>query len=603
MRKKTIGKRLWLSHCFVAIGVFLVIIVVFVVYTIHLLLTRINDSNASQLSALMNQVELEIGRMDTVLLNLLYSKTIRENYDDIGTNQQKSWDIMEAMTSINGPRLEVQQINAYTLDGFLVSAGYNNRMMEFDSSGEKWYQPTLAREGRRCIFVPDMDYSAQITTGLGRQRYMSVFRVFYNKYGQPSGIVEVMRDVRYIFRSLDDLKKSSRQQASVFVYEPEGKLIYRQAGMTTLTDLEYGRLIDQQKAGGSNSFRYSVQGHTFRVQMERSEETSWVFVMAMPEQEIYRPFRSFIAIVAALTIVIIPLIFFVSNAVAKRISSPIKQLHIKVAGTTLDNIGDMDWQVDGGTVEVEALAFGFRRMTEQLARSVAEVIEANRQEAQARMVALQAQMNPHFLYNSLTNISVMAEKGMNEGIVEMCGNISFMLRYASSAANPVVTVQDELDYVESYLNCMRIRYGQYLHYSIDMDPGTDQLETIKLVVQPLVENAIRYGVGEDSTWRIKVRSYFEPDDGWRISVRSDGASFDREKLEALHASIRELDKTGSYPALSIKGMGLLNLYSRLRLYFGEAAVFEIHSEQEPGHVTIQIGRRASGKEKKEEQLA
>ena len=590
---KTVKQQLLRSHFLVAISIFTITVASFSVYAFYLLSEHVNESNMAQLNAVVNQVELEVGRMDTVLLNILYSSVVKDNYDAIGIDPKKNQEIMDAMTSINGPRLEVQQINAYTLNGRAVSAGFNNRMMDLDISGEEWFDPVLKMDGKRYIHVPQIGDDTKMIANQGRQRYISILRIFYDKYNQKSGIVEVMRDVRYVFRSLKDQVEMGKSRESVSVFMPEGNLIYSQRE-NFLSEPDIKLLIERQKTVASDSFRFITDNEPHRVHMQISAETGWIFVMSIPESEIYKPIYHLLWIAALLSAFIILLIFFISNTVAKRIAGPIKQLHVRVSSTKLHNMTETSWKISGGTVEVDELARGFRQMTKQLSCSIEETLEANKQESQARMIALQAQMNPHFIYNSLTNISVMAENGMDDGIVEMCSKISFMLRYASSSSNSVVSMRDELNYVKNYLDCMCIRYGKYLYYEINVEPGTADLQIFKLAVQPLVENAIHHGVGEDSCWRIIIKSYLVENDGWRISVRNDGTCFNEKNLQELHLRMKELESNGNYPQFSIKGMGLLNLYSRLKLFFNAKAFFEIRSDCKT--VEIIIGKKTNDSE-------
>ena len=122
----------------------------------------------------------------------------------------------------------------------------------------------------------------------------------------------------------------------------------------------------------------------------------------------------------------------------------------------------------------------------------------------ARSMALQTQINPHFYYNTLSSIIVLAENGDSETVVKMCRNLSQIMRYITSTAETTVTLKDELDYVQKYLYCMKVRYQSSLNYSIHVDESLLSQPVPKLIIQPIVENAIRYGSNCAPPWNISI---------------------------------------------------------------------------------------------------
>ena len=118
-------------------------------------------------------------------------------------------------------------------------------------------------------------------------------------------------------------------------------------------------------------------------------------------------------------------------------------------------------------------------------------------------MALQSQINPHFYYNSLASVIVLAENDQPDEVIRMCRNLTKIMRYITNT-NETVTVRDEIDYINQYLDCMKVRYQSSLNYIINVDPEVMTEKIPRLLIQPLVENAIKYGIDSEPPWGIAI---------------------------------------------------------------------------------------------------
>ena len=130
-------------------------------------------------------------------------------------------------------------------------------------------------------------------------------------------------------------------------------------------------------------------------------------------------------------------------------------------------------------------------------------------EIQAQMLALQAQMNPHFLYNSLNTIGAMAEEGMTEEVTSMCQDITSILRYISSDKESVSTVEEELEHCSLYLNCMKMRFKDKFTYEFDIGDDLLDLKIPKLCIQLLIENSVKFVSKTAPPWHIRIEGYID----------------------------------------------------------------------------------------------
>ena len=169
----------------------------------------------------------------------------------------------------------------------------------------------------------------------------------------------------------------------------------------------------------------------------------------------------------------------------------------------------------------------------------------------------------------------------------MCRNLTKIMRYITNT-NEAVTVKEEIDYINQYLDCMKVRYQSSLNYIINIDPDVMNEKIPRLLIQPLVENAIKYGIDSEPPWGIAIHGY-QKDNGWRIEVMDSGQGFSEEALQMIQDRIKTAQGMLGLPEMQINGMGTLNVYLRWHLYAGDTMIFELNNT-EAGHAIVTIGR-------------
>jgi two-component system sensor histidine kinase YesM len=208
---------------------------------------------------------------------------------------------------------------------------------------------------------------------------------------------------------------------------------------------------------------------------------------------------------------------------------------------------------------------------------------------QSEFDALQAQVNPHFLYNVLNVISHQGLKSGNETICEICEKLASMLRYSAGTSRRLVTVREELDYVRHYLYLLKTRYLNKLSYEVNAQDEVMDQEMPKIVVQQLVENAVTHGYKDTSKiMLIEIKGWIE-NGFWYIEVKNNGDGFEPDKKAHLEQQILELRNRIQEENLNVDigGMGLLTIYARLLIVFGPAAVLKI--SESPEGTSVKIG--------------
>ena len=204
-------------------------------------------------------------------------------------------------------------------------------------------------------------------------------------------------------------------------------------------------------------------------------------------------------------------------------------------------------------------------MAEQLGALIHERVEQEKTIKKAELRALQAQITPHFMYNTLETIVWLAEEGRNSEVVEMTMAFTGFLRISLSRGADYITVEREEQHVANYLQIQSVRYGSIMRYAIDIDPALHERYMLKIVLQPLVENAIYHGIKRRrGRGQITVTGRRQAG-GMYFAVEDNGMGMTPERLAEVRTSLQNgapLDPDGK------GGYGLRNVEQRLRLYYG-----------------------------------
>jgi len=232
-----------------------------------------------------------------------------------------------------------------------------------------------------------------------------------------------------------------------------------------------------------------------------------------------------------------------------------------------DEIGSLAKTFNYMIGEIESLVQKQEETIEELKRERDYVSEVQKQKRKAELKALQAQINPHFLYNTLNAITWQAADQGAEEISILSNSLGKFFRISLSKGAEVITLGEELEHVKSYLEIQSIRYHSRLSYEIEVDESWLDIRMIKLILQPLAENSIYHGIKEkQGAGRIKIygkrQSSFE-EEVLELSVWDDGAGIPPEKLELMNETL-ERGETDSKA-----GYGIYNVNERIRLFYGE----------------------------------
>lgn len=350
------------------------------------------------------------------------------------------------------------------------------------------------------------------------------------------------------------------------IYHPRQQLIY--AGLLQENNLAAAAYED-------GSYEETFGGERRQVTVKTVGYTGWKLVGVVPADNIWDNYGQLLLFFLFVVLFSVFLLIFVNLHLSERISVPIKALDRSVkrleAGCELE-----EFEV-GGPYEIEHLGHSIRSMVSTLRHLMDDIIEQETQKRRSELDVLQAQINPHFLYNTLDSVVWMTENGRTDEAILMVTSLARFFRISLSRGSNIIPIADELEHARHYLTIQKMRYKNKFSASIEAEDGVEALYTIKLIVQPILENAIYHGMAyADGDGRITVRAFREGGDVV-IDVTDNGPGMPAGTVARL------LDPAyTAAPGPKGSGIGLRNVHQRIRLTFGGGYGLSIHSEPDAG---------------------
>ncbi len=518
--------------------------------------------------------------LDQTTLNLEdYLRNMRRISDAIYYSAIKDKDMSENSVTEDMDLLYEANIDSllsiatFTKDGELLNAVPNSTAKDYlDIQKQEWFSLALKEVENLHFSRPHIEnlfddpaYRYKWTISLSR-----AIEITRNKTPEV-GVLLV--DMNY--SGVEEiLAKANMGNTGEYIYliDGDGNIIYHprqrliSSGIAEENNAEAAAYFDgvhEEKFNGEK-----------RVVVSKSiSYTGWKLVNVIPDSSFRLGIRG-IQLYAILTVsvgiaAIILLNLFLSYVIAR----PIKRLNDSVKEWESGNMNPKIYV--GGTIEVEHLGRTLSRTVRQIRQLMDRIVIEQEEKRKSELDALQSQINPHFLYNTLESIIWMIEGERYKEAVYMVSELSSLFRISLSKGKTIISIEDEVKHARNYMNIQKIRYKN--SFTVDFDIQEEILKccTVKLIIQPLLENAIYYGVeGMDGEGEIYVKGYRKEDDIY-IDVIDNGIGIPQESAQLLLTEDNHVHKHGS-------GVGIINVHNRIKLRFGEQYGLEIESEPDEG---------------------
>ncbi len=360
--------------------------------------------------------------------------------------------------------------------------------------------------------------------------------------------------------------------AGNIIYHPQQQLLY--AGLKSEDTEALAALEDGAYADDTVIYSVASVG-----------ESGWRAVgVSYVDELVNRNVNDMIRLSLWLAVVVLAVAVLTSWLLSRLIGKPLRGLASAMESFESD-ADHFTYRPVGGTREVQELSDSFEHMVLRIQELMTTVREEEVNLRKTELKALQAQINPHFLYNTLDSIAWMCEQGRNADAVKMVHALARLFRISISRGHELIPIAKELEHAESYLQIQMYRYKNQFTYTFDVDPDCLGYYCNKITLQPIIENSINHGLDlMVDEGRIDVRVRFDGDD-IVFSVQDNGVGMGPEQLEAIMQH-GPTDRTG---------IGIKNVNDRLKIYFGRNYGLSITSEPDVGTcVEIRMPRIREG---------
>lgn len=439
-----------------------------------------------------------------------------------------------------------------------------------------WYQNALKLDGKAAISSAHVQNAVQ-----GQYDWVVTLSRSITNKANPGVYGVFFVDLNY--NSIQELCKriSLGNKGYIYILDREGSIVYHPQQQLIYSGMKH-ELISEVMDSEETSF-LTEDGKLYTI--SRSASTGWIVVGVSDVAELMEDMNA-----ARISYVILALILFVialllGYLLSNEITRPIQRLERSMKEVERGNFSNAALEVRDGN-EIGSLTRSFNIMTEEIQNLMRQSEQEQRAKRKYELKALQSQINPHFLYNTLDSIIWMAEWGKNKEVVTMTSSLARLLRRTISNEQELVTIGEELDCTEAYLTIQKMRYKDKLEYSISVEESIKEEKIVKLLLQPLVENAIYHGIKyKEGKGTIEIRG-FRRNALIQLEVEDDGIGMDAETLA--HIFEKHIRDTKS------NGVGVSNVHERIRLFYGDE--YGLHYESEPGRGTCAIVVIPAGKD-------
>ncbi|MDB5052341.1 MAG: hypothetical protein JWM44_391 [Bacilli bacterium] len=374
-----------------------------------------------------------------------------------------------------------------------------------------------------------------------------------------------------IFAGLDILEKGE-----VFIIDPQGTFIYNRNKAlwgehfsdASLVSKIYGN-ADKK---GQPYFDYDINGKKYLISFSKIQNNNWTVVSLIPYSYLMQKTDYILLFTICIIVMFILFSIYISFSVSFSISNSINNL---IRSFRIVEKGQFNIKVDhSGNDEINRLNLMYHRMVLRLDHLINELYKTKLINKEVQITALKAQINPHFLYNTLETINSIAKIRKVKEISQMTKSLSSMFRYSIKGDQDFVTLREEMDNVKHYISILNIRHDNKIGFELDIADELFDYKIPKLILQPLVENCVLHGIElKKEKGNIQIHSFVE-ENVLNLIVRDNGLGIPPDKKALLQAQLDNAEEMQDHLG---KGIGLLNVKDRLQIYYSDRYQFKLES--------------------------
>jgi two-component system, sensor histidine kinase YesM len=438
-----------------------------------------------------------------------------------------------------------------------------------------WYNEAVKAGGGYLLRINSGGVLSEATG----DAYVSLIRIINDIYLQePIGVLILNITQDAFAQAYLDIQNN--YETDIMIVDESGQIVVNFRNNKLINAV---KLPSTDKTEGSGV--QNIDGRDYLVSYLKMPNYSWRIISVMPFEELSRESAVFYGITITIIAFNAILLFFGVLIISRMITKPINKLLISMKGVERGVFEHVD--IPAGNNEIGRLRDAYNIMIEQIANLIARVVNDEKLRRKGELDVLQAQIKPHFLYNTFDAISALALSGRNDEVYQLMKALGSYYRISLSKGSEIITVGEEIEVVKNYLAIQKVRYGDIFNVHYELDELANPAPILKLILQPLVENALYHGIKPKGTqgniW-VNVR---RDEDIITLSVRDDGVGMSQELIQQIMEADPAAEKRTSF--------GLRGTLERLRLFYGSADPMHIESVRGEGtQIVIRIPARREG---------
>ncbi|WP_053372302.1 cache domain-containing sensor histidine kinase [Paenibacillus sp. FJAT-27812] len=465
------------------------------------------------------------------------------------------------------------------------STGGGGIRLNVKESYEKWRERVDTSGGEAMLFG-----TQKYTSNLQSVKYaFTVVRKVIDKSLKPLGMIAVDANISVIEDQMSELDKVTNGKSVII--DELGNVVYDSDKQRMATNILNDPTVGLA-TGTKGSFYFERDGLNRLYIYTTSPNTNWKVMTSIPVSELTKDAVVIRNVTWIATIVTIIVALFISMVFSFALTNPLRKMM-----RLMKNVQEGDFNVQFQVKyrdEVGQLGNQFNRMIVRIDHLIQDIYLMETKKKEAELHALQSQINPHFMYNTLESIRMAAELNDDQIAADMIAILGKLLRYSISDLHEEVTLEDEVLHMRNYVEMLNYRYPNRFQLETSISDDLWSYPIIKLVLQPIVENAIYHGMDDNKLlMRIEMSSERTAQGLW-LRIKDDGLGMDEETLDRLNRSL-----AGAEEIVKRKsgGIGLKNVNERIKLHYGNAYGLKVASVRDVGtevilQLPLELGRDA-----------
>ncbi|RKX77239.1 MAG: hypothetical protein DRP70_06805 [Spirochaetes bacterium] len=545
----TLESRFYLIFTLLFFATILTMQIISTRFTINSLRNSTLENNRLLVNELVNQIDTYIESMERISDAVVEDRDAQVFLESSLPESESSKFLQDRFASYIRARDDISSIVLFRQDGKAISGDGTDSSDFSEYRDSPWYQNALKAEGKTVVSTA---YVQNLVPGNYSWVVSLSTQILKPRDKSPQGVLLV--DLK--FNRIKELCESLviGEKGYDFIIDPMGNYVYHPSLQLIYSNLKHEPIKNLLPLLENEHPLFRVDGRNYLT--AHSERTGWYVVSVSFDSDLVTGWPYVQLMNALIGLVLFLIVGMVTNFITKGITRPLRQLQ-----SVMKSVETGEFRTAGNidaTDEIRELAREYDIMVGRIEELIDENILEQELKRKSDLKALQAQINPHFLYNTLDSIIWMGEMKKSDEVVEMTSALSRLFRIGISKGSELIKLRDELEHVRSYLTIQEMRYKNKFRYLIDIPEELMDCTVLKITLQPLVENAIYHGVRNvDYEGLIEIGGYRENEDIF-LTVKDNGEGMDKTTMSALVTEDPERQQ----------GTGVRNVHERIRLYFG-----------------------------------